>query len=371
MARHRILFIAAIPPPVTGQSLAGQHLLDDLQIRGHKVTLVNLSKKTFRQGVDSLARVVEIASVIQEAFRHRNSHDLIYFTPAESLAGNLKDCLLLFVLGSARRNTWIHLHGGAGMKALLSKPGGWLWRINHHLLRDIKGVIVLGPTLAPIYSGLTRPNSIKEVANFAPDDLFIDPESLKRKWMDLHAPKARLRVLFLSNHLPGKGHEELITAIESMQKDEIHLFQFDFAGGFESHSEEARFMERLERIPNAKHHGIVGGEAKRGLFSSAHVFCLPTYYPFEGQPISILEAYAAGCAVVTTAHSGIPDIFKPEENGWLVRKQDAAHLVDILRKAAKDTQATTAFGIHNHEYARANFQRTRHLQDIRNALGLE
>jgi glycosyltransferase involved in cell wall biosynthesis len=54
---------------------------------------------------------------------------------------------------------------------------------------------------------------------------------------------------------------------------------------------------------------IVDGPGKKNLFSEAHIFCLPTYYPYEGQPIAILEAFASGCVVITTNHSGISDFF--------------------------------------------------------------
>ena len=64
------------------------------------------------------------------------------------------------------------------------------------------------------------------------------------------------------------------------------------------------------------------GEKKRRLFAEAHVFCLPTYYSYyEGQPISILEAYASGCVVITTDHGGICDIFKDKINGFRVEKR--------------------------------------------------
>lgn len=59
----------------------------------------------------------------------------------------------------------------------------------------------------------------------------------------------------------------------------------------------------------------MGRSLKLDLFVESHVFVLPTYYLFEGQPIGIIEAYAAGCVVVTTRHSNICDIFSGSING--------------------------------------------------------
>ena len=64
--------------------------------------------------------------------------------------------------------------------------------------------------------------------------------------------------------------------------------------------------------------------------AEAHVFCLPTTYPYEGQPISILEAYAAGAIVITTDIGGIPDIFVDKKNGFLIEGGTQEALVNIL-----------------------------------------
>jgi glycosyltransferase involved in cell wall biosynthesis len=78
---------------------------------------------------------------------------------------------------------------------------------------------------------------------------------------------------------------------------------------------------------------FIDGVEKRKLYCESHIFCLPTYYPFEGQPISILEGYATGCAVITSNHSGIPFIFKDEKNGFMVEKKSVSSLTESLRKA--------------------------------------
>ncbi len=73
------------------------------------------------------------------------------------------------------------------------------------------------------------------------------------------------------------------------------------------------------------------GDGRRDYLREAHVFCLPSYYPFEGQPVSILEAYASGCVVVTTDQGGIRDVFREGENGLWVAKASVDDLVVKLR----------------------------------------
>ena len=45
------------------------------------------------------------------------------------------------------------------------------------------------------------------------------------------------------------------------------------------------------------------------------MFILPTRYPNEGQPISILEAMGNAMFIITTDHAGIPDVVQDGKNG--------------------------------------------------------
>jgi glycosyltransferase involved in cell wall biosynthesis len=362
-----VLFIATLPPPITGQSVAGEAFLVDLQQRGIPVTAINLSKNTFRQGVSSLGRMRDVLGLIWQAWRVKEQHDCIYITTAESVAGNVKDLLLLLMLGRKQPQTWLHLHGGAGMRVLLSDRHPWLQRLNRALLRDVAGVIVLGERLAPIFDGYVTRERIHVVKNFAPDDLFVDDTELASKW----AKTEVLQVLYLSNLLPGKGYEELVQAIRHLPARLAQRLHFSFAGGFESEAAKQVFLRSIDGLPGVSYHGTVHGVQKRALFRAAHLFCLPTYYPYEGQPISILEAYAAGCAVATTDHSGIFDVFEPGKNGWEVSPRSPASLVAMLEAVTANVGSAAAIGAANHVEAQACYRREHHLAALRNSLGLK
>ncbi len=347
-----ILYIAPVPPPVTGQSLACDVLLAELR-QHHTVEVVNLSKTGLANGADSFRRLTEVARILWQVLWRRRHADLVYFTVSESRAGNAKDLLVFFLCLGKLDRVLIHLHGGAGMRVLLAEPGGLRLRLNEWVLRRVGGVVALGPSLSPMFHGRVRPDRLHEVPNFAPDGLFCPPETVDRKFADSRP----LRVLFLSNLLAGKGYLELIAAISLLTPVERSQMEFHFAGGFENADEEAGFRTATAPYPEVSYHGVVHGEQKAQLFRAAHLFCLPTYYPYEGQPISILEAYASGCAVVTTAHSGIPDVFTTDVNGFEVEARSASSIAQVLRASLRQSERLQRMAAHNRDVADRLYRR--------------
>ena len=83
------------------------------------------------------------------------------------------------------------------------------------------------------------------------------------------------------------------------------------------------------------YHGIVKGKKKKELLLNNYIFCLPTYYPLEGHPISILEAMANGCVIFTTDHGGIRDIVN-EEYGVFVEKHNPESIAETIAKRNYD-----------------------------------
>ena len=134
--------------------------------------------------------------------------------------------------------------------------------------------------------------------------------------------------------------------------------QLTFVGGFQSPAHEMAFLNKIKNEKGIIYYGkFVAGEEKKALYLKSHVFCLPTYYPYEGQPISILEAYATGCVVVATLHSGIPDVFCDGQNGYAVEKKSADSIRSVLERliVGKRTDLMQ-FALNNSKQARQKYR---------------
>lgn len=66
------------------------------------------------------------------------------------------------------------------------------------------------------------------------------------------------------------------------------------------------------------------------LYAKAHIVCLPSFYG-EGIPKALIEAAAAGRAIVTTDHPGCRDAIVPNETGVLVPVKSPEKLADALQ----------------------------------------
>lgn len=78
------------------------------------------------------------------------------------------------------------------------------------------------------------------------------------------------------------------------------------------------------------------------LFNQAAIVCLPSYR--EGMPKALLEAAAAGCAVVTTDVTGCREAIEPGVTGVLVPPRNSIALADALLSLINDEQRQKSYG---------------------------
>ena len=71
------------------------------------------------------------------------------------------------------------------------------------------------------------------------------------------------------------------------------------------------------------------------MLDAADVFLLPSVTgadgDMEGIPVALMEAMAVGIPVLSTEHSGIPELIDSGNSGWLVAENDAQALADKLQ----------------------------------------
>lgn len=348
----KILCIAPLPPPTTGHSLASEALVQDLSPY-HTVETVDLSTRHATVGAARMNRYGEVLRIVRNVWRKRKWADVIYFTISESFGGNLKDLLIYGLCRQRLSHMFVHLHGGS-IKRLLFDHHPWLRALNKRFLREVGGVIITGDSHAEVFAGLVEPEKIHVVPNFAADELFATEDEITDKF----AMPGQLRVVYLSGLEQKKGYLELARAYSVLSPEEQRLIRIDFAGLFDdTTANQESFLALIAASPNLTYHGVVQGQQKRELLRDAHIFCLPTMH-FEGQPISILEAYASGCVVLTTCPPGILDIFEDGVNGFRIPEASPQSIAAQLTGLAGKRKGLGEIGLRNRQIFAEKYRRT-------------
>lgn len=358
----KILFVAPLPPPITGHSLVSKVLFDKL-ILNQEVKAVDIRKKNFKEGIDGFNRIKEVIGIIKKVWKYNREADVIYLTISESFAGNIKDIIIYLACFNKLSKMVIHLHGGTIKKSLWEKYK-LLFFINRFFISRMGGVIISGISHLNIFRGVISENRIHIVSNFSQDYLFLDEEGIIEKFSDV---TSNLRILYMSNLIPKKGFNELADSFFLLNDDLKKKVQLDFAGGFDSEEARMQFINKIKNFEQLKYHGLVDNNIKRQLFSNAHIFCLPTSY-FEGQPVSILEAYASGCVVLTTGQQGILDIFTDKINGLQILEKSPSDIAKKIEKIRAFPDTLLEIGLLNNKVASDKYRDTAYNNAIENIL---
>lgn len=326
----KILMVGPFPGQVNGMTIANQTLFDGLSEK-YKVNRINtLKNDSFTdkklQGKFNLKKFLSIVLELKKEISliKNNDFDVIYMTTGQSYLGFMRFAPYMLISIKKRVPLYIHIHGGYFRK-MYDSQSKFKKKTIDYFLKRIDGAIVLGDSLRNMFKGLVSEEKIYVCENGVQDEFIVTEEEIQEKIKRAEKDNKK-RVLYLSNLMEEKGILDLLKASESFSEDEI---EFNLAGAIEPSIKE-KIEEYLTKYPNKiKYHGIVKGEEKKRLLLDNYIFILPSRD--EGQPLSILEAYANGCAVITDPTvGGIRDIFTDEINGMRCIIKDISNIQNIL-----------------------------------------
>lgn len=324
MSKKKICFIAQFPPPIHGLSKAVDTLYRSDLNRQYEFERIDITNN--KKIVQNLLALL------------RSDADLFYFTISQTKGGNLRDLLILKLLELRKKKCLIHLHGGYYRKLVDTDLSNWQQKANYKAIKKLDGAIVLGDTLKSIFQGMIDEKKIFTVPNCVDDEFVMDSEQFNQKQNTLINRSVK-HVLFLSNLIRSKGYPLVLELARSEKKrcdaGAKKRYHFDFCGKFFSKDEKTYFDDYVKKYgldEYITYHGVVMGDEKRKLLLESDFFALPTRYPNEGQPISIIEAMANGLFVITTDHAGILDLVKNGVNG-IVLKEESGIAIDMLDSA--------------------------------------
>lgn len=346
-----ICFLAQFPPPIHGLSKAVDTLYrSDLNDK-YQFSKINITKNS---------RIIQTLIAIM-----RCKAPIFYFTISQTKGGNWRDMLFLVLIAHKRRKYILHLHGGYYRRLMQEDCGPLQKWINRKLLSRVQIGIVLGDSLRNMFESYIPQNRIRVVPNCI-DDEFL-PDEITEK-LELMRKQNEIHVVYLSNFIKEKGYREVLEIAKKMkEKNRGKDFVFHFAGKFFDRSEQEYFENYIkqEKLFNIRYHGVVMADEKKNLLKMGHVMILLTRYPNEGQPISLLEGMGNGMAIVTTNHSGIPDIVT-DKNGYVCDKHhiEVDGIVNYLEKCREDREFLCRTCENNYQWVKDNFTQKKYIENM-------
>ena len=152
-----------------------------------------------------------------------------------------------------------------------------------------------------------------------------------------------LEIVSVGSLQPYKGFIFLIQSCAILRDQKIPFHCRIIGGGdlrfeLERSIHQNRLQEAVELVGSRTQ-----DEVSR-LLRSANCYVQPSIVmksgKMEGIPVALMEAMATGIPVVATSISGIPELVREGETGWLVPTEDSASLADIISRIhAEPTEA--------------------------------
>lgn len=294
-----VVFVGALPPPVTGMTAMTAVIVDALRRQG-PVTCFNWSRgKPMKGWRWKAARTWgALKSLVGLAGRGPARGAVLYY-PVSSGAGLYNDLAIAAVARLLGYRLVLHHHS----YVYINRRD---WRVA--LLDRLVGA----KGAHAVHCELMRQHFLAQYESRA-DFLFVPPTIVSQQ-LDTagsRSPSSADFVLgFMSNLTITKGVDDAIATFERLARSGRRV-RLILAGPCMAAADRELVDQALARWPEQiEYRGPVYGREKGQFFADVDVFLFPTRYVHESWGIVLTEALSVGCPVVTRSRGCVP---------WIVR----------------------------------------------------
>lgn len=278
----------------------------------------------FLRAFDGLLDLRSVYRQVKETVKNEQ-FDIFHTTTSGSL-GTLRDFLLCHLCKQHNVKTILHCRYGC-IPQDYTKGGimGHLLRKTMHLydsvwVLDTKSVKCLeaDPIMAKKVHLVPNPIQVPQNCNIVPKDY--------------------TKVAFIGNMYRTKGILELVEAVSKLNNTTLHIIGPNYNNSEEYIRENyASLVDKRIII-----YGMMPNDEALKVLEKMDILALPTYYPWEAFPISILEATSRGKMVISTNRAAIPDMLTDLDGnkcGCLVEEKSSEQIYDAIRWCQDNKEA--------------------------------
>ncbi len=176
----------------------------------------------------------------------------------------------------------------------------------------------------------------------------------------------KLRLATVARLVEKKGVEYAIRAVARLVAEGVDV-EYSIVGDGPLHGALVKLVDELGLSTRVSILGAMSHADVAALLARSHVMVAPSVTAangdMEGIPVAMMEAMASGLPVVSTLHSGIPELISDGVTGYLVPERDTDALAAKLRYVAEHesewprvARAARKFVEENHDISVLNDQ---------------
>lgn len=177
-----------------------------------------------------------------------------------------------------------------------------------------------------------------------------------------------IRLLALGRLVPKKGYDILLAACRRLDREGF-AFHLTLAGDGPERHKLQQLIKQYGLRDKVNLPGFVPHREVPRLLRCADLFVMPSLITPSGDrdgiPNVVLEALIHEVPVVATEVSGLPEVFRPPETGWLVKPADPEALAGAVREACFDQAEARRRALAGRELVVREFDSVRNYSELK------
>lgn len=254
----------------------------------------------------------------------REKPDVIHINTSFEPRAIIRDSIFAARARSSARPVLLHVHGGRFV--LQDFTSSILAGRAEQLLKNASKIIV--------QSRAERESLLKRIPGL---DIAVLPNAVQIDKIPQAAREpGEKTIIFFGRLHESKGLNDIVESCRMLLEQG---FKFKFACcGAGPHREP--FISKMKEILGERFHdgGVILGPEKWRVLNQGDFFLLPSRY--EGLPIALLEAMAAGCVPVVSNVGMIGDVVKDGRNGFIIEPGNLTMIAGKLKMVLSESEIT-------------------------------
>jgi colanic acid/amylovoran biosynthesis glycosyltransferase len=185
----------------------------------------------------------------------------------------------------------------------------------------------------------------------------VDLRSFKYK-PRIPGADGEVRLISVARLVEKKGIEFGIQAVSRLVKSNQKI-EYNIIGDGPLKNEYQRLIQSLGMEKNIKLLGWKRQSEVMENLNNSHILLAPSVTAKDGDqegiPLALMEAMAMGLPVISTFHSGIPELIENGVTGFLVPEKDASELFNTLKHLIQNPDLCLTIGKNGRKYVEEHY----------------